>query len=323
MALMPGATWRPLGSNPAVEGTMARYDILCYHTMVGSLWGTDAYFRQGGYSGTESHFGVGYDGQILQWQDTRYRADANLDGGDRVLSVETADMGPGFPAWGGSNVPRWTAAQIEANARIAVWAHKTHGIPLVLIPNTAQSSRGLGWHRQGIDPWRCATCERWSLATGKVCPGDRRVAQMPLVLNRAIQIRNGPSTEEEPTVSSWDDLVPDPAVSEFTGGKDTRSTRDELLRFARVDAWHAHEAVKDLSERVAALEASWDELVPDPAVSEFTGGKDTRSTRDELLRFARVDAWEAHKLVKELSAKLDQLLAQQPPPPGALEPNET
>jgi hypothetical protein len=194
MARMPGATWRPLGSNPAVEGTMARYDILCYHTMVGSLWGTDSYFRQGGYSGTESHFGVGYDGQILQWQDTRYRADANLDGGDRVLSVETADMGPGFPAWSGSNVPRWTAAQIEANARIAVWANRIHGIPLVLIPNSAQSSRGLGWHRQGIDPWRCSTCERWSSSSGKVCPGDRRVAQMPRIIARAQQIVSGTPT---------------------------------------------------------------------------------------------------------------------------------
>jgi hypothetical protein len=182
---MPGATYRPLGSNPQVEGTMARYDIVCFHTMVGSLWGTDNYFRQGGYSGTESHFGVGYNGEILQWQDTRYRADANLDGVDRVLSVETADMGTGFPAWGGENVPAWTPAQIEANAEIAAWVHVTHGIPLRLIPNTAQSSRGIGWHRQGIDPWRCSTCERWSSSSGKVCPGNRRVEQMPLVVARA------------------------------------------------------------------------------------------------------------------------------------------
>jgi hypothetical protein len=199
MARMPGATWRPLGPNPSIEGTMARYDILCYHTMVGSLWGTDAYFHRDGYGGTESHFGTGYDGEILQWQDSRYRADANLDGGDRVLSVETADMGRGFPAWSGENVPAWTAAQVEANARIAVWAHKVHGIPLVIIPNTLQSSRGLGWHRQGIDPWRCAVCERWSSSSGKICPGNRRVAQMPLVLARAKQIVAGITPTPTPT----------------------------------------------------------------------------------------------------------------------------
>jgi N-acetylmuramoyl-L-alanine amidase len=249
------------------------YDILCYHTMVGSLWGTDSYFRQGGYSGTESHFGVGYDGQILQWQDTRYRADANLDGGDRVLSVETADMGPGFPAWSGSNVPKWTAAQIEANARIAAWAHKTHGIPLVIIPNSAQSSRGLGWHRQGIDPWRCATCERWSSASGKVCPGDRRVAQMPLVLNRAIQIRDGLGDDDMATPEElWEDYRVKSGPQQGDVPITVLAEASTFARNAELGVVKANQQVAAPADQVAELAAKVDALVAVPPGSTVVSG---------------------------------------------------
>jgi N-acetyl-anhydromuramyl-L-alanine amidase AmpD len=140
VAIMPGALWRPL---PYSSSPMTQYDILCYHTMVGSLWGTDAYFRRG--SGVNSHFGVGYDGTIVQWVDTRYRSGANYNGNWHIVSVETADVGTGFPAWDlndGSQVPAWTDAQVEANAAIATWVHETHGIPPVPIPDSKVGRRG-------------------------------------------------------------------------------------------------------------------------------------------------------------------------------------
>ncbi len=87
--------WRPLG--PQTQSRMSRHDIICLHTMVGTLVGTDSYFRQSGYGGTESHWGVGGDGRVFQWQDTDYVAEANLNGNHHVLSVETADIGPEFP----------------------------------------------------------------------------------------------------------------------------------------------------------------------------------------------------------------------------------
>ena len=40
----PGGLWRPLGK---ATPSLARHDIVCVHTMVGSLLGTDAYFRVG------------------------------------------------------------------------------------------------------------------------------------------------------------------------------------------------------------------------------------------------------------------------------------
>lgn len=184
MARMPGALWRPI---PASTTRITQYDILCFHTMVGSLWGTDAYFRQG--SGVNSHFGVGGDGTIVQWVDTAFRSGANLNGNWHIISVETADIGPEFPAWDtgdASQVPAWTNGQVEACAEIARWAHDTHGIPLALIPDSKVGRRGVGYHRQGVPGYMVAGGEQWSTAYGKGCPSPRRIAQIPSVITRAL-----------------------------------------------------------------------------------------------------------------------------------------
>lgn len=185
MARMPGAVWRPIAHSGA---DLSAHDILCYHTMVGSLNGTDSYFRGNAPNGSSSHFGVGHDGVIYQWVDTANRAAANLNGNHHIISVETADVGTGFPKWNlndGSAVPSWTAAQIEANAKIAAWVYKTHGIPLSLIPDSKPGRKGIGYHRQGCDPNRVSGGEKWSTAYGKVCPGNRRISQIPSVIARA------------------------------------------------------------------------------------------------------------------------------------------
>ena len=198
MARMPGALWRPI---PASTSRITSYDILCWHTMVGSLWGTDGYFRKIA-PGVNSHFGTGPDGTIVQWVDTAFRSGANLNGNHHIISVETADLGAGFPAWNtndGSQVPAWTDAQLEANAAIAAWVHEEHGIPLTLIPDAKPGRRGQGYHRQGVPGYMVAGAERWSNATGKVCPGNRRIAQIPELIARAKQIAGGsPAPAPEP-----------------------------------------------------------------------------------------------------------------------------
>ena len=184
MARMPGAQWRPL---PTSGIPMRAYDITCFHTMVGSLAGTDNYFRTSA-AGTNSHFGVGFDGTIYQWVDTAYRSGANYDGNYHIVSVETADIGPGFPAWNtndGSQVPAWTDEQIDACARIAAWAHDVHGIPLALIPDSKVGRRGVAYHRLGVPGYMVAGGEQWSTKFRKACPGDRRIAQIPQVIARA------------------------------------------------------------------------------------------------------------------------------------------
>ena len=175
MALYPAAQWRPLADgNP--DAQMTAHDIVCVHTMVGFLGGTETMFRKDGWTGTESHFGVGgpsdlgLDGTVYQWVDTDYQADANLEGNPRLISIETSD--------GGDETTPWTEAQLAAIAGIIVWACREHDIPAELVADSTPGRRGIGYHRQGIEPWKVAGGERWSKANGKVCPGDVRIQQL-------------------------------------------------------------------------------------------------------------------------------------------------
>jgi hypothetical protein len=191
MGRMPEARWQPLAADWAAQPRMRAYDIICLHTMVGGLIGTDGYFRKGnglGYAGTESHFGTGGGGEIVQWQDTAHQADANLNGNWHVISIENADMGPGFPAWNiedAGQIPAFTEAQMDANARIIAWACREHDIPCSTIPDAKPGRRGIGWHRQGVPGYMVAGAEQWSNANRKSCPGDRRIGQVPEIVRRA------------------------------------------------------------------------------------------------------------------------------------------
>lgn len=197
MTLYPKAQWRPLG--PEQPSRMSAHNLVILHTMVGSLAGTDAMFHAGGYGGTESHFGVGYDGTTYQWTDLECRADANLDANSHAISIETADWGEGpFGKWDTGNpalVPAWTDQQVEALAQIVAWCCQRWSIPCELVPDSKPGRRGVGYHRQGIDNWRVAGGEKWSLYTGKVCPGSKRIAQVPEVIKRAQQIMSGDSQD--------------------------------------------------------------------------------------------------------------------------------
>jgi len=193
MARMPDAQWRPL-PNPG-NTAMARYDLVVIHTMVGSLAGTDGYFRSGKTT-SNSHFGTGGDGTIYQWIDTTVRSAATAAGNHRSVSIENADMGGEFPAWNtndGNAVPAFTPAQVEAIARICAWVHVTHGVPLVEADTSRPNARGVGFHRLGINNWRVPDGELWSSSTGKVCPSPRRIAQIPQIIARAREIVAAPT----------------------------------------------------------------------------------------------------------------------------------
>jgi N-acetylmuramoyl-L-alanine amidase len=193
MARMSGARW--LGEHAPVQSdgkrlTMSRYDIVCIHTIVGFA------------PAHQAHFSVHHDGTIDQSRDTLYRSGANLEGNHRVIAIENEDHGAAFGTWDtddGHAVPAFTAAQVEANAQILAWAHETHGVPLQLCPNSRSTSRGLAYHRQGIDgnfsdydyPGRVSGGEVWTKSFGKVCPGDRRISARDRILARAKQIVEG------------------------------------------------------------------------------------------------------------------------------------
>lgn len=209
MTLYPKADYRPLAEHQG-QARMARHDIICLHTMVGSLKGTDRMFHENGWGGTESHFGVGgkwgdgNDGVVYQWQDTEFRADANLDGNDRIISIETGDNFPQDAA----DIEPWTPKQLEAIVAICVWACRKYNIPPVLIPDSKPSRRGIGYHRQGVQHsggthpagFLQPGGEKWSTKVGKECPGPKRIAQIPGIVARVKATLAGQEEDDMPTV---------------------------------------------------------------------------------------------------------------------------
>ncbi|WP_239382450.1 MULTISPECIES: N-acetylmuramoyl-L-alanine amidase [unclassified Frankia] len=161
--LLPGTLWRPLSADNTEPVIVPR--ILVLHTMVGYLLGTESMFRQGGYTGTESTFGVGgpwdgdaYDGVVFQWQLLGRQADAQYAGNDYANSVETSD--------GGDSSRPWSDKQLRALiALAATWCHQT-GNPCQLVSSPDQS--GIGYHDQ-FPEWNRDRHE---------CPGAVRKKQL-------------------------------------------------------------------------------------------------------------------------------------------------
>ena len=175
MSVIGGADYRPI--NYAGVPRMQRYDIACLHTIVGND------------PAPAAHLSIRGDGWLTQSRDTAYQSAANYEGNPRVIAIETDDHGPEFGTWDvndGHAVPAWTKAQMSTIAVALVWIYHTHGIPLVLAPNSQPGSRGIAYHRQGCDGnftgyaygGRVPGGELWSKARGKVCPGDRRIKQL-------------------------------------------------------------------------------------------------------------------------------------------------
>lgn len=212
----------PLG--PQNQPRMKSHDIICAHTMVGTLAGTSSMFHANGYGGTESHLGVGASMAqgTLQWQDIAFTADANLDGRWDVISVETADWGAPFPRWDpnkGDNVPPWTPDQLDILTDIfwraalpgkdsrslhrdcsKTWLCYSVGIPASIIPDTKPGRRGFAYHAQGVPgnglvPGGVA----WSLSRGKICPGKNRINQLKTVIVPRVQNLLKPPAPKPPT----------------------------------------------------------------------------------------------------------------------------
>ena len=195
MPIMPGVIWK---GDQSSKRRMDRYDVFCIHTIVGYA------------PAHAAHFSVFADGDIYQSRDTAYASAANLDGNHRVIASENEDHGPRFG--GTPRLPRWvslTDEQVRANAEILAWLHAEHGIPLQMNPDSRPTSRGLGYHRQGIDgnfggyafPGRVSGGELWTSSPGKVCPTDARTAQLPDILAAARDLTDG---DDMPKYRDWE-----------------------------------------------------------------------------------------------------------------------
>lgn len=190
MAHIPGAVWKPLPTKYLSGLPMAAYNRVNLH-VAGSL-GSSLLNYFAAIKRPSSHGYVRKSGVLEQYVDTALRAEADLDGNDATISLETEGKASGS----------WTAAQCETIARTYAWAVREHGIARRLATDSkiGPSSHGLSWHRLGIDgnfpalPSILAGRRQrgggmhYSTSTGKVCPGDARIRQIPAILARAEQI---------------------------------------------------------------------------------------------------------------------------------------
>lgn len=187
----PGAVLKPLGRQ--TEPLIGTPRILVVHTMVGGLRGSDSMFRGQGYSGTESHFGLGgptdgsaLDGVLWQWQTIDRQADAQNAGNAYATSVETSD--------GGDPSRPWSDRQLTALVGLAVWWCRQVGAPARLVDST--SDRGIGYHAQ---------FREWA-PDGRSCPGPVRIEQLrTIVIPRVAAALSG-------TTSTPAGVKPKPAV---------------------------------------------------------------------------------------------------------------
>lgn len=177
------AEWKPLG--PQTEPRLIKKNKILIHTMVGTLAGTDSMFRRDGYGGTESHFGTSADGDCIQWQDTDFQADANLEGNDDAISIENEDWG--IDGWKGQGpVPPFTVKQLNKLVVLCTRICLEHDIPPRELTDSEDASKGIGTHRLGIDPYR-KHGEHYSESYAKSCPGDARIKQVNTIIIPRVQ----------------------------------------------------------------------------------------------------------------------------------------
>lgn len=194
MAWYSGATKMELqpesDAQPAIKPTQ-----FIVHSVIAPWTARRIYEYWRDSSSLESHFGLGYDGDLGQYIGTETRADANAGANRRAdgtgaVSIETASNTSG--------TDRWTAAQIEQLIRLGVWLHQRHSIPL-RICRTA-SDPGFGYHSLFRD---------WS-TSGTACPGVARIKQFKEVVFPGIVARAAGTTPEEddmPTAAEIADAV--------------------------------------------------------------------------------------------------------------------
>lgn len=158
----PFAEWRgPLPAANYAPGQMGQVIGVTVHHMDGSLASADGWFHNPS-AGSSAHFGVGYDGHIVQWVDTdsvAYHAcRANWTGWVGIENESDPNVPDGPP----------TDAQIAAMGQIISWL----GVPAV--PATSPTSGGVGYHRQF--PGACNAA--WGQTS---CPGQGFVDAIPRI----------------------------------------------------------------------------------------------------------------------------------------------
>lgn len=187
MARMPGAVFIGPTPNMTPNG-QAEVRGLVEHIQQGYEGGSEAWFKNPA-SRASAHFLNPKTGPLRQLIDTRDRAWAQAAGNPYWISVENEGFVP----------DALTASQLENNAHLLAWLHKTYSVPLAVTDDPA--GRGLGWHGMGGDAW----------GGHPNCPGEAIKAQRADIVARARTIVGVPATPAR--------LVPFPGAAWFTMGR--------------------------------------------------------------------------------------------------------
>jgi hypothetical protein len=239
MAIYPGASVRLIDTRYLSGAGMAVYNRENLHTQAGngSLYN---FFNASGRA--SSHFWVAKSGLVEQYVDTALQAEADLDGNDATISVETE----------GTSEP-WTDAQVNAIIALSQWIIGHHGMTMALATSskTDSSSRGLSWHRLGIDgnfpalPSRYAGRQQrgggmhYSSSFGKTCPTEARIDQ---IFDRVWPAVSGGVTPPNPQPPNPNPTPPGHiAVDGFWGSATTRRLQEVLgMQYVDGEVWYQY-----------------------------------------------------------------------------------
>lgn len=187
MSFYAGATQLTLQPEQSSQATITP-DQFIMHSIAAPWTAQRVYEYWRDSTNLESHFGLGFVGDLAQYLSTEVRADANYQANRRpdghgAVSIETASNL--------SHTDPWTTAQMDALVRLGVWLHQRHGIPLRVC--RSWDDPGYGYHRMYPE---------WSVG-GTGCPGDARAQQFHnSVFPRIVSEASAPTTPppQEPDV---------------------------------------------------------------------------------------------------------------------------
>ncbi|WP_282686336.1 MULTISPECIES: N-acetylmuramoyl-L-alanine amidase [unclassified Streptomyces] len=221
----------------------------------------------------ESHFGLGYEGDLGQFIGTETRADANAGANRRgdgtgAVSVETASNLQGSDPW--------TGAQVEELIRLGVWLHQHHNIPLRIC--RTHSDPGMGWH---------SMFPQWS-TSGTACPGKARIKQFrevvfPGIVARATGKTNPPKEDTNVSLDK-DDVARIWKTDGILAAPSTAAPGNEF--------WTADSYVRDIHARIRAVQG------------ELAATHATVRTLAEALA-SRDDAVDVEALIARITAAIE------------------
>ena len=184
------AAWQPVDGASSVAMSPVRVVV-----HIAATSSRDIYGPQKGSDGSYAHFYNRRTGRPLQHQRLDRVAPAQLDANGSSISVEHQ----------GVEGQAMTSEQMTNLAKIFAWSHVFCGVPNRIATVRPDGNggynvdlHGLAWHRLGISgnfgsyargdrkTWsRAQTGRVWSSSSGKTCPTDAFIDQIPEVYRRA------------------------------------------------------------------------------------------------------------------------------------------